>query len=180
MFKGSQSRQFSRRAANAQRDMTTIVVKQQYGFKVEVGAENSRFSFQFNPLLNLIASGKFKTYAELYDQFRCQGITMKFVPNIVNNAESYTIGYRWFRDGCPYGESTEDRCLELEGYTKPYVFYVDERVDLLSAGSSNIKRITPNYQSNIYSSIYASSIQEKSKYINTFEALDKRDNSLAA
>ena len=158
MFKGSQSRQFSRRSANAQRDMTTIVVKQQYGFRVAIPVVDSRFSFQFNPLLNLIASGKFKTYAELYDQFRCQGITMKFVPNIVNNAESYTIGYRGFRDGCPYGESTEDRCLELEGYTKPYVFYVDERVDLLSAGSSNIKRITPNYQSNIYSSIYASSI----------------------
>lgn len=28
--------------------------------------------------------------------------------------------------------------------------------------------------------MYASSIQEKSKYINTFEALVKRDNSLAA
>ena len=70
---------------------------------------------------------------------------MKFVPNIVNNAESYTIGYRWFRDGCPYGGSTADRCEELGGYTKPYVSYVDERVDLLSAGSSNIKRITPNY-----------------------------------
>lgn len=28
--------------------------------------------------------------------------------------------------------------------------------------------------------MYASSIQEKSKYINTFEALIKRDNSLAA
>lgn len=107
----------------------------------------------------------------MYDQFRFQGFKIKFTPNITGANANYMTYTRWFRDAAPASTyivpNTDFKAPT--GFSPLILFGLRKEVQIVNAQSTQSRYINNNVQNNMYGSIYATDIQEKSSYVPSFK-----------
>lgn len=150
-----------------------MVIKQT--MQADITVKDRRARFVFSPILNFLLSEQGAQYLSMYDQLRFQGFKIKITPNIANFTKSLMMYYRWFRDGDPSKNTLVQTSVDTHpplGYSQAILFDAKPEVAIINAQSAQSRYINPSTQNNIYTSIYAQNLQEKSRYMQCFEVYD--------
>lgn len=146
----------NKRAANGQRDTSTVVINVQKTFQVPVPANSTSNAIAISIWQQLAASNMFTAYRDMYDQIKINGITARIRglngSTALSMANTPTICTAWDRNGLE--PQTPD------GAATPIVTYND----VTSYSSAIINNWSTGNAFRITRHIYPSTISEKSYY----------------
>lgn len=148
----------NRRAANGQRDTSTIVINVQKTFQVPIPAGSTSNVILINIWQQLVESNMFQSYRGMYDQVKLNGVSAKIRglngSTAITNANTPTICTAWDRNGLEPTNAAETQSVMSYQTATSY-------------SSAIISNWSPGNAFRITRRLYPSTIAEKSFYAST-------------